>query len=86
MVPDDPDDTPIAFFRRRGIGVRIEERDLHAEHMAKGEPGRASFYVEGRNYHCVTLLREDGSVLFEDFARGETADSALLRARSRYRQ
>jgi hypothetical protein len=76
-------DSVIAYFRDRGLDVRIEQRDLHAEHLARDEAGRASFFVKNRSYHCVNLLR-DGAIVAEQYAHGETADDALLRARQRF--
>lgn len=86
MPKDRHDDAPIEFFHERGLEVRIEERDLHAEYMARGEPGLASFYAENRLYFCVDLLRDDGSLFVSDFARGNTVEAALHAAQRRYRQ
>jgi hypothetical protein len=74
---------PEEYFRSRGFEVRIVERDLHSEHMAAGEPGRASFFAEGRRYFCVDLLR-NGQVVAPLYAHGETVEAALTRARERY--
>lgn len=85
-MPEDPDESPIEFFHARGLEVRIGEHDLHAEHVARGEPGRASFYAEGQSYFCVDLLRDDGSLFMSDFACGETVEAALDAAQRRYRR
>lgn len=83
MDMGDEDESIIEFFRSRGYEVRIEERDLHSEHIARGEPGRASFFVEGRHYFCVDLI-QDGSVVVQDLGQAETASVALGRARRRF--
>ncbi len=49
---------PTTYFKDRGLDVRIEEHDLHTELMASADTGRASFFVEGRIYFCVDLLRD----------------------------
>lgn len=77
-------DDPATYLKSLGFDLRIEERDLHAEYMAAGEPGRASFFVEGRTYYCVDLLR-DGGVVALRYAQGETVDDALRDARRRFR-
>jgi hypothetical protein len=79
----DDADSVIAYFRDHGFDVRIEERNLHAEHIARGEPGRASFFVEHRPYHCIDLVR-DGAIVAEQYAQGETIEDALIRARRRF--
>ncbi|MBK6857833.1 MAG: hypothetical protein IPG97_15120 [Microthrixaceae bacterium] len=76
-------DEDLAYFQERGYEVRFEERDLHATHMARGEPGQASFFVEGRKYHVLDLLR-DGRVVAPAYGVGESLRSALARARRRY--
>ena len=73
----------MTYLKNLGFDVKIEERDLHAEYMAAGEPGRASFFVEGRTYYCVDLLR-GGGIVAPRYASGETAQEALERARSRF--
>jgi len=80
-VPDDA--TSLGYFEDRGFEVRIEERDLHAEYMARGEPGRASFFVERQPYYCVDLLR-DGVVVAKQYAHGVTAHDALEQAKRRF--
>ena len=82
VVPGALDDD-LAYFRERGDDVRIEERDLHALHMARGEPGQASFFAEGRSYHVVDLLRS-GRVVAPAYGVGETPEDALAGARRRY--
>ena len=76
-------ETPEEFFRSRGFDVQIEERDLHAEYMAAGQPGRASFFAPDQRYACVQLLR-DGKVVVRNYAHGKTAAEALNIARRRY--
>ena len=76
-------DDPVAYFASRGFEVSFEERDLHAELVAAGAPGRASFYREGQIYFCVSLIR-DGAVVVSDYATGETEAEALIRARRRF--
>jgi hypothetical protein len=73
----------LAYLQERGYEVAIEERDLHAMHIAPGEPGQASFFVEGRRYHVVDLLR-DGRVVAPAYGVGESPQAALARARRRY--
>lgn len=51
-------ENPTKYFKDRGLDVRIEEHDLHADFMASTEPDRASLFVEGRSYLCVELLRD----------------------------
>ena len=80
-VPDNAGD--LAYFRQRGFDVSVEERDVHAEYMASGNPGRATFYAEGRRYYCVDLTRE-GSVVARHYADGESIEEALQRARQRF--
>lgn len=82
VVPGALDDD-LGYFRERGYDVRIEERDLHALHMARGEPGQASFFAEGRSYHVVDLLRS-GRVVAPAYGVGETPQEALAGARRRY--
>lgn len=77
------DEDPEVYFRSKGFGVAVEERDLYAEAITQGTPGRASFFKEGRRYYCVTLLRQ-GAVVAKDYAHGETPDDALREARRRY--
>src|SRR3954454_3727819 len=79
----DESDEDLAFFRGRGYEVRFEQRDLHAEHMGRGEPGRATFFAEGHRYYCIDLLR-DGRVVAPRYGYGETPEQALLSARRRY--
>lgn len=64
--------------------MAIEELELHAEHVARGEPGKASFYVAGRRYAVVHLVR-GGEVLVASYGIGESPDDALRSARRRYR-
>src|SRR4051812_4483621 len=71
-----PGDSPEEYFRERGFDVPVDERELHAEYMAAGELGRASFFLPGRCYFCVNLLRS-GSVIATGYAHGETRDDAL---------
>jgi hypothetical protein len=52
--------------------------------MAKGEPGRASFFVEKRRYYCVDLLSRDGRVIAPRYAHPETPEDALVQAKKRY--
>ena len=82
-MPDDDASTVYGYFEDRGFEVRVEERDLHAELMAAGKPGQASFFAAGRSYHCVNLLR-GGAVVVERYAQGETVEDALIRAMRRY--
>lgn len=84
LMPDDAEPDPTKFFRDLGFDLQFGEHDLHAEHMARGEPGRASFFAEGRTYYCVDLLRRDGSILATRYGYGETVEEALARARSRF--
>jgi len=77
-------DDPATYFKSLGFDLRIEQRDLHAEYMATGEPGRASFFVEGRRYYCIDLLR-DGGIVAPRYSQGETVDDALGRAQRRFR-
>lgn len=79
---DDADDS-IAYFGSRGFEVTLDERDLYAELLARGEPGRASFFRQGQTYHCLSLLR-DGAVVARDYAHGETREDALREARRRF--
>ena len=81
-VPDEPEG-PEDYFRARGYEIQVEERDLHAEYMAAGEPGRASFFAENRRYYCVNLMRS-GGIVASNYAHGETLDDALKEARRRY--
>jgi hypothetical protein len=76
-------DDDLAYFRERGYEVRFEQRDLHATHMALGEPGQASFFAEGRQYHVVDLLR-GGRVVAPAYGVGETREDAVGGARRRY--
>ena len=76
-------DEDLGYFHNRGYEVRFEQRDLHATHMARGEPGTASFFVEGRRYHVVDLVR-GGQVIAPAYGVGETREGALARARERY--
>ena len=82
--PDEGGKDPERFFSDLGFGLRIEAHSLHAKYMAKREPGRASFFVEGRTYQCVDLLRGDGTVLAPQYGVGETVEEALARAQSRF--
>ena len=79
----DNSDSELAYFQDRGFEVRLEERDLHAEYMASGEPGRASFFEEHRHYFCVDLLR-DGGLVARHYADGVTAADALREAKRRH--
>lgn len=81
-MPDEDDD-PIQYFVVRGYEVRTEERDLHAECLVRGELGRASFYVSGRLYTCVDLLR-DGAIVAEHYADGASLERALAEAKRRH--
>jgi hypothetical protein len=76
-------DDALAYLQEQGFEVRIERRDLHAVLVARGRPGQASFYAEGRDYHCVDLLRE-GVVVWADVAVGETEGEAIVGARRWY--
>jgi hypothetical protein len=80
-----PDDIADAYFEDRGFGFRMEGRELHAELIAKGESGRASFFRECATYQCVHLTR-GGRVVAPDYAYGETREEALADARRRYRR
>jgi hypothetical protein len=71
MGPVSGDAGDLAYFAERGLNLRVDERDLDAEHMSKGEPGRASFYREGRSYFCVSIMRSDGTVLAPDYGIGD---------------
>ena len=71
------------YFRDNGFDLSLEERDLHAEHVIAGEPGRASFFVEGRLYWCVAL-RRDGRTVARRYAHGETVEAALAEAKRRF--
>ncbi len=51
--------------------------------MAPGEPGNASFYAQGREYHCLDLFSE-GAVAWPEFAIGETEDDAIVSAWHRF--
>jgi hypothetical protein len=73
-----------AYFRDLGFGLRIEEHDLHAEHLAAREAGRATFFVEGRRYYSVDLLSLDGRLIAHQYGHGETIEDALRRARKRF--
>ena len=75
--------TAAEYFADRGFDLEVEPRDLHAEHVSRGELGRASFFVEGRRYWCVHLVR-DGQVVARDYANGESANSAMAAARRRF--
>jgi hypothetical protein len=79
----DADLDPVDYFARQGYDVRITERELHDEHVAAGQPGRASFYVAGRRYFCVDLLRDQATVV-ERYAEGATREAALQAARRRF--
>ena len=80
VVPDEP---PEQYFRERGFDLIVREVDLHAQYMASGEPGRASFFQEGRRYFSIDLVR-DGTVVGPDYAHGETVAEAIRRARIRF--
>jgi len=71
------------FFAERGFTLAVELRELHAEHVSRGDLGRASFFVDGRRYYCVHLLR-DGVAIARDYSYGETADAAMATARRRF--
>jgi len=75
--------TALAYFENRGFEVRIEERELHADYVARGEPGRASFFVAHQRYYCVDLLR-DGAVIAKQYAHGETIEKASQQAERRF--
>lgn len=81
----DPAAEMIEFFAGQGYGVRVEQRELHAEHLARGEVGRASFFARGVEYFCVSLER-DGVVVWPDVAHGRTFDAALAAAGRWYRR
>jgi hypothetical protein len=66
-----------------GFEVRLRRQDRHAELVARGEPGQASFFTQGREYWCLDLLR-NGAVAWEELAVGETEDGALVDAWRRY--
>jgi hypothetical protein len=74
-----------AFLEAQGFEIRVRPQDRHAELMARGEPGQASFYAEGREYYCVDL-RSDGAVAWSDFAVGETEDAAVVSAMRRFQR
>ena len=76
-------DDPVAYFESLGLEVAFEERDLHAELMASGAPGRASFCRQGQTYFCVSLLRA-GVVIASNYASGESEAEALMKARRRF--
>jgi hypothetical protein len=78
-----PSSADAEFFAQRGFELQIEARYLFAEHVAQGEHGRASFFVDGRLYYCVQVLG-GGRVIAHDYAYGETVDEALAAARRRY--
>lgn len=69
-----------AYLTHQGYEVCVETRDLHAAFMARGEPGRASFYAAGSEYYCVDLVR-DGVVAWPEIGVGETEAAALLNAK-----
>jgi hypothetical protein len=73
----DGTDGAVAYFTTGGFEVRVEEHDLRAEHIARGEPGRASFFAEGRMYYCVDLVR-DGKTVVRQYAHADTAAVALV--------
>lgn len=79
---EQPDD-PRKYFNDLGFQIRVEGRDLHAECLASGEVGRATFFVAGRTYYCVDLLRGD-RVVAPSYGYGETVDTALARAKARF--
>ena len=81
LVSEDADES-LTYLQDRGFDVRVEERDLHAEYMARGEPGRASFFVPQRRYSCVDLMRAAGTVA-RGYAHGKTAEDAIRAARRR---
>ena len=74
-VADNPEEA-VAYLQDLRFEVRIEERDLHAEHMAAGEPGRASFFVAGRTYYCIDLVR-NGGVVARRYAYGESSTGSV---------
>ena len=76
-------DEALRYLTEQGFEVRVERRNLHAEYMSRGEPGKASFYAEGREYFCVDLVR-DGAVAWPRVAIGDTEASALVNARRWY--
>jgi hypothetical protein len=78
-----PDESPTDYFEAHGFEVTIEERDLYGDHMARGDPGRATFYVEGQRYFCVDLCR-DGATIARHYGIGETPDAALENAKRRF--
>jgi hypothetical protein len=77
------DESPTDYFETRGLELRVEERNLHADLMAEGETGRATFYVEGQRYYCVDLCR-DGATIARQYGIGETREAALDEARRRF--
>jgi hypothetical protein len=78
------DEGPDAYFASRGYETSVHERSLHDEFMAAGDPGRASFYVAGRSYRCVDLLRA-GEVVARDYAHGASTEDAIANAMRRHR-
>ena len=82
---DDPSAEVIRFFADQGYEVKIEQRNLHAEHLARGEGGRASFFAPGVEYFCVSLER-DGVVVWPDVAQDRTIEAALASASRWYRR
>ena len=85
-VPSALDDD-LAYFRDRGYEVRFERRDLHATHMARGEPGQASFSQKGVSTTSSTSCEASKSSRLHtawERARGRTRRrSAALRVRTR---
>jgi hypothetical protein len=82
---DDPSAEVIRFFAAEGYGVKVEQRNLHAEHLAHGDGSRASFFAPGVEYFCVSLER-DGVVVWPDVAHDRTVEAALASAGRWYRR
>jgi hypothetical protein len=72
-----------AYLEAQGYEIHLRRQDRHAELIARGELGHASFYAEGREYYCVDLL-SDGAVAWSEFAVGGTEDEAVVNAMRRY--
>lgn len=73
------------YFADEGYQLKIERRELHAECLARGEPGRPSFFTPGAVYYCVSLER-DGVMVWPDIAHGHTLETALASATHWYRR
>ena len=77
------DESPSEYFEARGFEVRVEERVVHEDLIASGLQGAATFYVAGRRYYCVDLVR-GGSVVAPNYGIGATLDEALRGAQRRF--